>query len=112
MRIVAALALVGAVGLATSAQGQEAVPNPPWPQALPPDQVPIGPQPQPVRNCRRASIDCIDLLVRRLRKQWHRFDVRCDHRAVTSLQLPADHPRAARRPRPPATRAWSATAAA
>ena len=85
MRIVAALALVGAVGLATSAQGQEAVPNPPWPQALPPDQVPIGPQPKPVRNCRRASIDCIDLLVRRLRKQWHRFDVRCDHRAVTSF---------------------------
>jgi hypothetical protein len=70
----------------SAAQGQDgATPNPPWPQALPPEQIPIGPQPQPVRNCRRASIACVDLLIRRLRKQWHRFDSRCDHRAVTSF---------------------------
>ena len=83
--LVLLIALCGVIGLVGSAQAQEdAVPNPPWPQALPPGQVPIGPQPGPVPRCRRASIACVDSLVHRLRRQWRRFDSRCDHRAVIS----------------------------
>jgi hypothetical protein len=42
-------------------------------------------QPGPVRHCRdRASIECADGLLRRLRRQWRRFDATCDHRAVIS----------------------------
>lgn len=82
---IAAVAALAALGLAASAPGQgEPPPNPPWPQALPPDQVPIGPQPHPVRGCRKARIGCVDLLVRRLREQWRRYDRSCDHRAVMS----------------------------
>ena len=85
VRIVAAASLLAIAVAAVPAVAEEgAVPNPPWPQALPPEEVPIGPQPHPVRNCRRATIGCVDLLARRLHRQWQRFDRRCDHRAVTA----------------------------
>jgi hypothetical protein len=77
--------VVAALGLAAAAAGEDwTVPNPPWPQALPPAEVPGTAQPHPVRNCRQASIACVDLLARRLRRQWRRFDRVCDHRAVIS----------------------------
>ena len=56
-----------------------------WPQLLPPQPTTAEVQPGPVSNCRgRASIACVNGLVRRLRAQWRRFDARCDHRAVIS----------------------------
>ena len=55
-----------------------------WPQLLPPLPTTTEVQPGPVRNCRKASIECIDGLVGRLREQWLGFDATCDHRAVIS----------------------------
>src|SRR5688572_33435028 len=56
-----------------------------WPQLLPPLPTTTEVQPGPVRHCRdRASIECANGLVRRLRRQWRRFDATCDHRAVIS----------------------------
>ena len=54
----------------------------PWPELLPPGAAPADVQPHPVRNCRRASVACVNGLVRRLRTQWRRYDATCDHRAV------------------------------
>jgi hypothetical protein len=54
----------------------------PWPQALPPAEVPNEVRPHPVAHCRKASVKCVLGLERRLRKQWRRFDASCDHRAV------------------------------
>ncbi len=54
----------------------------PWPELLPPGSAPAEVRPHPVPNCRRASIACVNGLVRRLRAQWRRFDATCDHRAV------------------------------
>ena len=84
-RLAAVLAI--AAGLAAPialAADDGTVPNTPWPQALPPQDVPTTVQPHPVRNCRHAGIGCVDLLARRLRRQWMRFDRSCDHRAVVS----------------------------
>jgi Family of unknown function (DUF5995) len=58
----------------------------PWPQALPArTDVPTDVQPRPVPNCGRATIACIDDLLRRLRRQWRPLDASCDHRALFSL---------------------------
>jgi len=54
----------------------------PWPQALPPSQVPNDAQGHPVEHCRRASVGCVRGLERRLSRQFERFDASCDHRAV------------------------------
>jgi hypothetical protein len=59
--------------------------NPAWPQALAPAASRTDVQPHPVPNCRRATIQCLNGLARRLRDQWHRLDASCDHRAVMSL---------------------------
>ena len=59
--------------------------NLPWPELLPPMPVPNDVQPHGVRNCRRASIRCVDGLLRRLRKQFRPLDLACDHRALFSL---------------------------
>jgi hypothetical protein len=75
----AALTLV--VGLAP-ARGDHFDVDLPWPQLLPPLPSSPGAQPHPVANCERASIRCVDGLVRRLREQWERYDASCDHRAV------------------------------
>jgi hypothetical protein len=39
-------------------------------------------QPKPVDHCRKATLRCIDDLLRRLRKQWRPLDAACDHRAL------------------------------
>ena len=79
------VALVGiAIAAPASAQsvGDDVIK---WPQLLPPQPTTTEVQPHPVRNCREAaSIKCVSGLVRRLRRQWRRFDARCDHRAVIS----------------------------
>ena len=82
----AAVVLAAAAALATpvALAGEGTVPNPPWPQALPPGSALTSVQPHPVRNCRHADIGCVDLLASRLRGQWQRFDRTCDHRAVIS----------------------------
>jgi uncharacterized protein DUF5995 len=86
LRIGAALALAVVVAFAAGpARGEEgAVPNPPWPQALPPQEVPNTVHAHPVRRCKRATLRCVNRLARRLRRQWRRFDSACDHRAVIS----------------------------
>jgi uncharacterized protein DUF5995 len=79
--------LVAAVAFATPANSEEPV-NVPWETYLPAmaggDQV----QPRGVPNCRKATIRCIDVEIRRLRFQQKRFG--CDHRGVfatTYLEL-------------------------
>jgi hypothetical protein len=59
--------------------------NLPWPAALPPMEVSAAVQPIPVDHCRKASIRCVDDLLRRLRKQWKPLDAACDHRALWPL---------------------------
>jgi hypothetical protein len=84
MRKAAVLALT-AVGIAAAPAGAQTVGEDliKWPQLLPPLPTTSEVQPGPVRNCRgAASIVCVDGLVDRLRRQWRRFDARCDHRAV------------------------------
>jgi hypothetical protein len=71
--------LVAAPGASAQVGGTDLVP---WPQALPPGQVPNDVQARPVEHCRRASVRCVRGLERRLRRQFHRFDASCDHRAV------------------------------
>ena len=56
----------------------------PWPQALPPGEVPNEARPHPVKHCRKATLQCAIGLERRLRRQFRRFDATCDHRAVIS----------------------------
>jgi hypothetical protein len=78
----AALALASAPAVA-SADHHDA--NLPWPQLLPSLPVTTAVQPHPVKHCRRASVACMDDLLRRLRVQWRRLDASCDHRALFSL---------------------------
>lgn len=54
----------------------------PWPQALPPADVPNDVQARGVEHCRKASIRCVVGLERRLERQFAKFDATCDHRAV------------------------------
>src|SRR5688572_12114118 len=56
----------------------------PWPQALPPLPVTSEVQPHGIKNCRRASLACVDGLMRRLEAQWRPLDAACDHRALFS----------------------------
>jgi len=42
-------------------------------------------QPIPVDHCRKASIRCVDDLLRRLRRQWKPLDAGCSHRALWPL---------------------------
>jgi hypothetical protein len=78
-----ALALVAPAGAAAQTssplEGHDLIP---WPQALPGADVPNQVQPRRVDHCRRGTIRCVAGLERRLRRQWRRFDSRCDHRAV------------------------------
>jgi hypothetical protein len=80
----AAAAVVAAAALAApaAAGADHHDANLPWPAALPPQEVSAAVQPRPVEHCRRASIRCVDDLLRRLRKQWKRLDARCDHLAL------------------------------
>ena len=88
-RVGIALCLLAALILAPTAVGQgggEEIGGGedlvPWPQALPPEQIPNEVRPHPVERCRKATLRCIRGLERRLRRQYRRFDATCDHRAV------------------------------
>ena len=77
--------LLGVLVLASQASGQGAALGHdliPWPQALPPAEVPNEAQARPVEHCRDGRVRCVAGLERRLRRQWRRFDAACDHRAV------------------------------
>jgi hypothetical protein len=83
MRLPAAVGtLAAALALAAPAQADHDDANLPWPAALPPMEVSTAVQPRPVDHCRKASIRCVDDLLRRLRKQWKPLDAACDHRAL------------------------------
>src|SRR3954464_12560830 len=82
-----AVALATALAFALPASASEPA-NVPWETYLP--ALPAGNQVQPhgVANCRRATVKCIDVEIRRLRFQQTRFG--CDHRGVfatTYLEL-------------------------
>jgi hypothetical protein len=80
------MAVVGALALSAAAHAQaQGPPSPNWGTALPGQAVPTDVQPHGVRHCRRASMRCLDSLIRRLRTQWTGLHARCDHRAVASL---------------------------
>jgi hypothetical protein len=78
----AALAAAVLLALPASARADHHDANLPWPAALPPMEVSTKVQPRPVHNCRRATIRCVDGLLRRLRAQWRPLDRACDHRAL------------------------------
>lgn len=84
-RALAAGALLAALLAAPAAHADHHDRNLPWPAALPPMETPASVQPVPVDNCRRATIRCVDDLLRRLRRQWRRLDASCDHRALWPL---------------------------
>jgi hypothetical protein len=80
-RTLIALAAAALVAIpASAASGQISYPGIPWSELLPPLPSPNKPQPGPVPNCRRASIKCIDVEIRRMRRAQERFG--CDHRGV------------------------------
>jgi hypothetical protein len=78
---------VGVAAMLAAAPGALAADGPPTPnvEAALPGLVTGGPAPHGVPHCRRASLACIDGLIRRLRRQWRELDATCDHRAVFSL---------------------------
>lgn len=79
MAVLAALVAVAPAGAQETIGGTDLIP---WPQALPPADVPNDVQAQGVTHCKRASARCVRGLERRLRAQFRRFDATCDHRAV------------------------------
>jgi len=78
----AAVAVVLAVAAAAPAAADHHDANLQWPAALPPMEVSAAVQPRPVDNCRKATLRCVDGLLRRLRAQWKPLDRACDHRAL------------------------------
>ena len=84
-RALAAAALAVAFAAAPAAQADHQDTNLPWPAALPPMEVSTDVQPRPVDNCKKASIRCVDGLIKRLRRQWKPLDAACDHRALWPL---------------------------
>ena len=81
-RIALALVACSLILVPATAGGDHGEVDVPWPQLLPPFAGGGQAQPHPVVNCRHARPECAGELVRRLRRQWQRFDARCDHRAV------------------------------
>jgi len=80
----AAVVLVVLLALPAAARASGGDPLP-WPSLLPPLPVSSKVQPHGVPNCRRASIRCIDGLLRRLKALWRPLDASCDHRALFAL---------------------------
>ena len=71
-----------------TAQGSEHPANVQWEEFLPALSSPSEIQPRSVPNCRKATIRCIDVEIRRLRERQRKWG--CDHRAVfatTYLEL-------------------------
>ena len=83
-RIGVAVALATLVVVASAGAQTQGTDLAPWPEALPPSDVPNEVQARPVEHCRRATIDCVEGLERRLERQFARYDARCDHLAVIS----------------------------
>ena len=71
--------------MAPTARADHGDTNLPWPSALPPMEVSTAVQPRPVEHCRKASLRCVDDLIRRLRRHWKPLDAACDHRALWPL---------------------------
>ncbi|MEA2429100.1 MAG: hypothetical protein QOF37_2728 [Thermoleophilaceae bacterium] len=72
--------IAAAALLAAPAAHASQDPNPPWPQLLPPFPVSAHNQPRPLPGCRKATVKCIDVQIRRMQRAQDRFG--CDHRAV------------------------------
>ena len=90
--------LAVAMAAAPAAHAQTAPPNVNWPELLPPGASPSDVQPGPMPGCRRASLKCMDFVIRRLRARRDRLG--CDHRAVfadTYLVLTQEMKRTIRR---------------
>src|SRR4051812_11849493 len=82
-----AAAAAAAFAFALPASAEEPA-NVPWETYLPALSSRTQIQPQGVPNCRRATVSCIDVEIRRLRFQQRRLG--CDHRGVfatTYLEL-------------------------
>jgi hypothetical protein len=77
--LTAGLVLAPAAPAAAQLSGTDLIP---WPQALPPAQIPNRVQARPVEHCRDGSVACVAGLERRLDHQWRHLDAACDHRAV------------------------------
>jgi hypothetical protein len=65
---------------AAHAQSSPQLPNLPWPNLLPPASSASNVQPGPVPGCRKATMRCVDGVIRKLRAR--RDKLGCDHRAV------------------------------
>jgi hypothetical protein len=73
--------LVLAAPASAQVQGEDLLP---WPQQLPPSDVPNDAQAHAVEHCKRATIACVEGLERRLERQFARYDPQCNHLAVIS----------------------------
>jgi hypothetical protein len=76
--LIAGIAATAVLGAPAAHASQD--PNPPWPQLLPPFPVSAHNQPRPLPGCRKATMRCIDVMIRRMQRAQDRFG--CDHRAV------------------------------
>ncbi len=81
-RIGVAVALATLVVAASASAQVDGTDLAPWPQQLPPSDVPNDVQAHAVDHCRRAAVRCVEGLEHRLERQFARFDAACDHRAV------------------------------
>lgn len=84
---VAVLALAGVVPASAHAQLPE-LPQPvnlPWERVLPPLPGRADVQPHAVPGCRDGSLECVERVEAKLRRQWRRLDAACDHRVIASL---------------------------
>ncbi|MDQ3572510.1 MAG: DUF5995 family protein [Actinomycetota bacterium] len=79
-RIAIAAALLALVAGTASSGARAEVINIPWTELLPPQATLQNPQPGPVAHCRKPSLRCVRVEIRRLRE--YRNALGCDHRAV------------------------------
>jgi hypothetical protein len=79
--LAAALSLLAADAARAQLGGTDLVP---WPEALPPSDVPNQVQAHPVRRCHDGRVRCVRGLERRLERQFRRYDASCDHLATIS----------------------------
>ena len=83
-----AFVLITVLAAGATAHGSEHPANVQWEEFLPALSSPTEIQPRSVPNCRKATIRCIDVEIRRLRERQRKWG--CDHRAVfatTYLEL-------------------------
>jgi hypothetical protein len=74
-----ALTLAVTLGFTAAAPASTA-PNVGWTELLPPAPSPNEPQPGPLPRCRKATIRCVNVQIRRMKHLRDRLG--CDHRAV------------------------------